>query len=260
MSLTPNGVRLSSKWPGESPMNAASNNEQNVAQTPPGEAWNDPPRPERQPRLSEELAFLIGEFKGGPVRLSEVIAVLHGRAWIMLLLLLSLPFCTPIPLPGFSTPFGFVIALVGFRLALRRKPWLPDWLFHRPLPAQFFPRLLAAARRVVKLLEFFLRPRLTWLLDVGVLHHLYGAMILAAGLFLLLPLPVPLSNTLPALTVVLLAGAMLERDGWAVLAGTAMFLVTLIFFATLAFGGAGALHWLTHGMGDLFPADPDPAP
>jgi hypothetical protein len=85
-------------------------------------------------------------------------------------------------------------------------------------------------------------------------------MIRVAGLLVLLPLPVPLSNTLPALTVVLLAGAMLERDGWAVLAGTTMFLVTLIFFATLAFGGAGALHWLTHGMGDLFPADPDPAP
>lgn len=186
--------------------------------------------------------------------------VLHGRAWIMLLLLLSLPFCTPIPLPGLSTPFGVIIALVGFRLSLRQRPWLPAMLLSRQIPAGFFPRLLGATRKVVKFLEFFLRPRMTWLLDTGVLHHLYGTMLMAAGILLMLPLPVPLSNTLPAMTVVLLAGAMLERDGVAVLAGSAMFLVTLVFFGALALGGAEAVQWLTRGIEHLFPADPNGAP
>lgn len=215
----------------------------------------EPPR-----RLSEELTFLIASFADRPVRLQDVIAVLHGRAWIMLLLVLSLPFCTPIPLPGVSTPFGFVIALIGFRLSLRRKPWLPKMVLNRQIPAGFFPRVLSAARKVVKLLELFLRPRLTWLLDTGVLHHLYGTMIMVAGILLLLPLPVPLTNTLPALTIVFLAGAMLERDGGAVIAGVVMFLVMLAFFGALAFGGAGAVHWLTHGIEHQFPADAGSAP
>lgn len=211
-------------------------------------------------RLSEELTFLIASFADRPVRLQDVIAVMHGRAWIMLLLVLSLPFCTPIPLPGVSTPFGFVIALIGFRLSLRQKPWLPKMLLNRQIPAGFFPRLLSAARKVVKFLELFLRPRLTWLLDTDFLHHLYGAMIMIAGILLLLPLPVPLSNTVPALTVVLLAGAMLERDGVSVIAGVVMFLIMLAFFTALAFGGAEAVHWLTQGIEHLFPADPTAAP
>lgn len=211
-------------------------------------------------RLSEELARLITAFADRPVRLQDVIAVLHGRAWIMLLLVLSLPFCTPIPLPGVSTPFGFIIALIGFRLSLRQKPWLPRSILERELPAGFFPRLLAAARKVLQLLELGLRPRLTWLLDTAWLHHLYGAMIMVAGILLLLPLPVPLSNTVPALTIVLLAGALLERDGVAVLAGLLMFGVMLVFFGALACGGAGAWHWLTQGLEHLFPADPPPAP
>jgi hypothetical protein len=199
-------------------------------------------------RLSEEITFLIATFADRPVRLQDIIRVLHGRAWIMLLLVLSLPFCTPIPLPGVSTPFGFVIALIGFRLSLRQRPWLPKMVLNRQIPAGFFPRVLSAARKVVKLLELFLRPRLTWLLDTGVLHHLYGAMIMVAGILLLLPLPVPLSNTLPAWTVVFLAGGMLERDGGSVIAGLVMFLVMLAFFGVLAFGGAGAVHWLTEGI------------
>ena len=211
-------------------------------------------------RLSEELAFLIAAFADRPVRLQDVIAVLQGRAWIMLLLVLSLPFCTPIPLPGLSTPFGFVIALIGFRLSLRKRPWLPQLLLNRQLPAGFFPRMLSAARKIVKFLELFLCPRIVWLLDTGLLHHLYGAMIMVAGILLLLPLPIPLSNTLPALTVVFLAGAMLERDGGAVIAGLVMFVVMLAFFAALALGGAGAVHWLTHGIEGLFPADTNTGP
>lgn len=211
-------------------------------------------------RLSEELTFLIASFADRPVRLQDVIAVLHGRAWIMLLLVLSLPFCTPIPLPGVSTPFGFVIALIGFRLALRQRPWLPKMLLNRQIPAGFFPRLLSAARKVVKFLELFLRPRLTWLLDTEFLHHIYGAMIMIAGILLLLPLPVPLSNTVPALTIVFLAGAMLERDGVSVIAGLIMFLVMLAFFTALAFGGAEAVQWLTRGIEHLFPADPTQPP
>ena len=230
--------------------------EKNAA--PVSRAVTQPPGPPR--RLSEELTFLIASFADRPVRLQDVIAVLHGRAWIMLLLVLSLPFCTPIPLPGLSTPFGFVIALIGFRLALRQKPWLPKMLLNRQLPAGFFPRLLSAARRVVKLLELFLRPRLTWLLDTNILHHLYGAMIMVAGILLLLPLPVPLTNTLPAFTIVFLAGAMLERDGGAVVAGLVMFVVTVVFFAALALGGTEAVHWMTQGIEHLFPADPKSAP
>ncbi len=229
-------------------------------EAPPTQAQTASQAPSPKRRLSEELTFLIASFADRPVRLADVIAVLHGRAWIMLLLVLSLPFCTPIPLPGFSTPFGFVIALVGFRLSLRQKPWLPKPMLERRLPAGFFPRLLSAARRVVKLLELFLRPRLTWLLDTALLHHLYGAIILIAGILLLLPLPIPLSNTLPAFTVVLLAGAMLERDGLAIIAGLTMFLACLIFFGAIAFGGTEAVQWLTRGIENLFPADQQPAP
>ena len=167
----------------------------------------------RPQRLSEELAFLIAEFAERPVRLREVMSLLHGRAWTMLLIILALPFCTPIPLPGISMPFGLVIAAVGLRLALGQKPWLPPRLLDTKVPPHSFSKVLGATRRLIRFLELFLRPRSAWLLDVKVLQHASGAVILLSGVLLVLPLPIPFTNGLPALTVVLIAGAMLERDG-----------------------------------------------
>lgn len=195
-------------------------------------------------RLSEEIARLVTTFAERPVRLREILETTHGRGYTLLLALLALPFCTPIPLPGLSTPFGIVIALIGFRLSLREKPWLPERLLNTELPPKFFPKFLTATQRLVRGMEFCLRPRWTWLLDAGVLHHAYGAMILVCGVLLLLPLPVPFSNTLPALTVVLLAAAILERDGYFVIAGLVMFTVTIGFFGSLAVSGAAIFDWL----------------
>jgi hypothetical protein len=202
--------------------------------------------------LSEEIARLVASFSERPVRLREIIEITHGRGYTLLLILLALPFCTPIPLPGLSTPFGVVIALIGFRLALREKPWLPERLLNTQLPPTFFPRFLSATRRLMRGLEFCLRPRWTWLLDAGVLHHGYGVVILVCGLFLLLPLPVPFSNTLPALTVVLLAAAMLERDGYFVIAGLVMFTATLGFFGAVFFGGTTVINMLHQWFAGVF--------
>ena len=198
-------------------------------------------------RLSEQLGILLAAFAERSVRLRELLEITHGRGYTMLLILLALPFCTPIPLPGLSLPFGAVIALIGLRLSLRLKPWLPQRLLDTELPQKFFPLLLAAARRLIRWLEFFLRPRWTWLIDFGILHHLYGAIILVCGLCLMLPLPIPFSNGFPALTVVLVSAAILERDGYVVIVGLATFLATLFFLGTVLMGGATAVDWL-HGL------------
>jgi hypothetical protein len=195
-------------------------------------------------RLSEELAALADAFAERSVTLREVMDRLHGRGYTLLLVVLALPFCTPIPLPGLSTPVGLVIALIGLRLSLRLDPWLPARLLNTALPPRFFATLLHAGGRIVRLLEWGLRPRWTILLDQPLLHRAYGLIILASGLLLLLPLPIPFSNALPALVVVLTAGAILERDGYCAVVGLAVFAITVVFFGALVWGGAQAAGWL----------------
>lgn len=203
-----------------------------------------------RPRFSEELRDLAERFAGRPARLAEVLEATHGRGFNLLLVLIALPFLTPIPLPGFSIPFGLVVALIGARLALRQKPWLPPALLERELPAGFLLKVLNAAGRVVRFLEWFLRPRLTFLHEGFIYQRLAGLLLMCSGLYLLLPLPVPFSNGLPAWTVLLLSAAALERDGLCFIAGCVMFGVATAFFALLAFGGAEAFEYLRQSLLD----------
>lgn len=206
-------------------------------------------------RLSGELQRLIGAFSERAVCLREVLEVTHGRGFNLLLLLLAFPFCTPIPLPGVSTPFGLVIAFIGLRLALGQKPWLPARLLDKQLPSRFFPRFLAATRRLVRGLEYFLKPRFIQLMAWRLVRRSMGLIIFCSGLLLLLPLPIPFSNFLPAMTIVLLAAAMLEDDGGVAMAGGGVFILTLAFFSLIFWGGTEVVDWLEERFGGIL--DPD---
>lgn len=206
---------------------------------PPEEPIFPAPSPDGKPRrLSEDLAAIVQEFQRETVTLRELIDQLRGRGHVLLILLLALPFSTPVPLPGLSTPFGLVIALIGLRLALGQKPWLPARLLDTALPPKLFVNVLAAARKILRGFELLLRPRLPWLTGSRTLLQLHALPIFLAALLLLLPLPVPFSNLLPAFSILLLAAGLLERDGLFLLAGHAAFLCAVGFFALLGFAGS----------------------
>jgi hypothetical protein len=207
------------------------------------------PEPAGPRKLSHDLESILREFAVETVTLREIMAVLDGRGYMLLVMLLALPFITPIPLPGLSTPFGLVIALIGMRLALGLKPWLPARLLDRPLSPKLFARVFAAARKVIRGFELFLKPRLPWLTGSPVRLQLHALPIFLSALLLLLPLPVPFSNLLPALSILLIAAGLLERDGLFIVAGHAAFAGAVVFFVFLALAGAEGFdafrRWMT---------------
>ena len=215
------------------------------------------PRPAgRGPRLSAELHALNQRFGQEPVSLGEVIDVMGERAYSLLLVLLALPFFTPVSLLGISTVVGAVIAYLGLRLMLGLRPRLPGTLRARRLPPRFFGRILRGAEHVIRFFERITRRRLTRLATDDWMHRAIGAGIVAAALFLMAPLPVPFSNFLPAVAIAALAVGRMEEDGGLVLAGFVMLLVTAVFFALLAFFGVEVVEWVHQWFG----AHTGPAP
>jgi hypothetical protein len=199
--------------------------------------------------FSQELRVLTEQFGDRPVRLGEIMEATRGRGFRLLLVLISLPFLTPIPLPGLSTVFGLVVTVIGTRLALGQKPWLPHRLLQRELPPRFLGRMLGAASRIVRVLEYLMKPRMVFMQEHAGFRRVSGALIALSGILLLVPLPVPFSNFLPALTVVLLAAGSLERDGLFFIGGCVAFVVTVAFFTLLALGGVEVVDQIRQFLG-----------
>lgn len=215
---------------------------------------NEFPLPAQNPnRLSAELLALSEALKAdAEVRVGDLLIRLEGRVYTLLLVLLSLPFCQPVALPGVSTPFGVIIALLGLRFALRQKPWLPRKALDWRVPTHVIPVILKACGKLLRALEKLLHPRLSGIFEYPLTQFFVGMTICASGALLLLPLPIPFSNLLPALTVVLLAASTSERDGVMLMAGGVVFLLTLVFFALIFLGGAEVAMWLKAYFGRFF--------
>ncbi len=139
----------------------------------------------------------------------ELQAALKGRGVAMLLLLLALPFCL-VPVPGLSTPFGLAVLLIGIRIMFRQKPWLPKFIRQRRISAPRLMKVLSGGIRFAKLMEKIVKPRMHFLHSWPGAMNLIGLGIAAGGLLLLLPLPIPFSNMVPAWAVVLLTAGMME--------------------------------------------------
>lgn len=215
--------------------------------TPPAAAGTSvivPADPARPRKLSEEFALILREFEVETVTLREVLGVLHGRGFVLLIMLLALPFCTPIPLPGVSTPFGLIIAIIGARLVFGAKPWLPARLLDTRLPPATFAKVFAVTRKIIVGFERLLRPRLLGVTASGRLLQLHALPIVICALLLLLPLPVPFSNAIPAWGIMLISGGLLERDGVFIIAGHITALLAMAFFAAIALFGVEAFDFI----------------
>lgn len=183
-----------------------------------------PPR-----KLSAELADLRVRVAERAVTIRELLYVLRGRAYMLLVILLTLPFLLPLPLPGLSTPFGLAIVLICLRLALGQRPWLPMSVQRRQLPAGFIPRLLDLAAKIIGWLERVLRPRWLVLTEHAIIRQLHALVMVAGAAILLLPLPIPFSNGLPAWSILLVASGLLERDGRAIALGYVVFALSVLY-------------------------------
>lgn len=189
------------------------------------------------------LAFATG-LDGERMTLGTLVDRLGDRAFGLIILFLALPCCIP-GVPGLPSIFGIPMALLAAQLvAGRHQVWLPTWVRRRSIKRTVFVRMMQAAYPFLQRVERFIRPR--WIaLTGGRSERLAGLWMLLMAMSVCLPLPA--TNTAPAMAIALMAIGFLERDGLAVLAGVVLGVIGLGLIA-LTYGG---LAWLTVWLASL---------
>lgn len=177
-----------------------------------------PDAPEATLPLSAVLRD-IADHREARISVAELTEKFGGRAIGALIFLFGLACMLPLP-PGATTIFGFPLVLLAPQLIIGASaPWLPQKLKTQTVATADLQRGLPRFIRALRKVEAISRPRLTLLLNpLG--ERVIGVVCLVLALVLILPIPG--GNILPAMAVSTLAFALIQRDGLIALVGYAL--------------------------------------
>lgn len=165
-------------------------------------------------RLWAILRSLARDTSRERVSVGDLLDTLHDRAFGALIFIFAFPNILPTP-PGTSAILAAPLVFLTAQMMLGRKPWLPGFIANRSMARKDFA---AMTERVVPWLaraERLLRPRLITLASPPI-EYIVGAICFLLSIVLLLP--IPLGNMLPAFAICLFSLGILGRDGvWIVL-------------------------------------------
>lgn len=178
----------------------------------------------RGPKLSEILFAIANDTSRERVSVADLLAVMQDRAVGALMFVFALPNVLPTP-PGTSTVLGAPLIFLTAQLALGLKPWLPAVIADRSMARTDFAAVINKAAPWLAKAEALLRPRLGRLVQPPAE---YAIGLICFLLAVILFLPIPLGNMLPALAICLFSLGVVEKDGAWILAGLATTIVSLV--------------------------------
>jgi hypothetical protein len=184
-------------------------------------------------RFSQDIKSLLHKLAEQPLTLGDILTDTSERGFSLVIALLVLPFLFPMP-PGLTGPFGGACLLLSMQMVLgRRSPWLPKQIANYKFPRSFAQIILQNLKRVTKVLEKIARPRLSKVADNPWTWRLNGFCI--SWLTVLLISPIPLTNPIPTVGILILAVATVESDGLLMCVGYVLTVLISLFFGFIGY-------------------------
>ncbi len=189
-----------------------------------GSAWVEPER------TSGIIARLARETQADSISVGQILEALKDRGFGVIIILFALPNAI-IPL---AWVLGAPILLFAGQLILgQSKPWLPEIMRRQEIPRQTFTKIAGYVVRYLSMMERWLKPRWGGLTS-GPMERVIGLWLVFLTLVLLVP--VPFGNALPAFAISIVAAGLIEKDGIAIVVGSLAGLAGTFYVAALLGG------------------------
>ncbi|MCG9891151.1 MAG: exopolysaccharide biosynthesis protein [Thermosynechococcaceae cyanobacterium MS004] len=206
-------------------------------------------------QLSKDLhRYFIESPSTEQVTLANVLELSGERTFGFLFVLLALPSALPIPAAGYSVPFGIVMLLLALQLILGAKtPWLPSKVMNHAIPLTKIQGLVKSGIPWLQRIERLSKPRLTVVCTSRTGQTVLGLAIALMAISMMIPIPG--TNTLPAMGIFVTGFGLLDDDGAISLAGLGVCLMGAILSSSilyaLAVGGTSLYDWLKASVSGL---------
>ncbi|NER81869.1 MAG: exopolysaccharide biosynthesis protein [Leptolyngbya sp. SIO1D8] len=203
-------------------------------------------------RLSAELErFFFDESRAKRVTLADILNLSGERTFGFLFVLLALPSALPVPAPGYSIPFGVLLLLIAGQLVIGlRRPWLPRRLLRWGFDLETVQKMAKAATPWLQRIEMLSRPRLTPICTSYPGRFLMGLAIAVMSVSMMIPIPG--TNTLPAIGIFVIGFGLLDDDGAISLAGLTLCILAGSLSGVILFAGVKGTSAAVKFLLDLF--------
>lgn len=173
---------------------------------------DETPRP-----ISQVLLDLQQTLPAEKVCSFDLLEALHERGFGFLLFIFALPAALPLPGLGVNLIIAAPLLFLTAQQAMGRHTiWIPEKIKYKSISRSRYEAMMKAAIPWVRRLEFFIRPRLGFITQ-GIFSNVIG--VLGVIMALSICIPLPLTNTVPAFGIALMAIGVVMRDGIAVITG-----------------------------------------
>lgn len=183
----------------------------------------------RPRRLSEIVRSISAE---DDITVGKLAESLGERAFGALMFIFAVPNIIPTP-PGTSAILGLPLVFLTWQVMIGRQTlWLPAVVRERRISRDLLQTFVSKMTPVMARLERVLKPRLGFLVNTNLAERALG--LVAFPLSLILFLPIPLGNMLPAAAIACLALGLAERDGVAVGFGYVLSVASVALLAAIS--------------------------
>lgn len=153
------------------------------------------------------------------ITVGEIIDRTRQAGFGVMLALLAL---LAMPVPGMSVLFGLVIALGALQMIIGfDRPWMPKSVRRHRVSVRTLKWLSLRVAHWTRGVEKVIRPRFEFVTR-GLFLPTCGLCVLFEALGLALPLPIPFSNSIFSIPIIVYAVALLEADGLLMVFGYAL--------------------------------------
>ncbi len=186
----------------------------------------------RRMRTSRILRKIADDTTNERISIRYLLETLGDRAIGALMLVFAFPNVMPTP-PGTSAILGAPLVFLAAQLTFGMKPWLPAVIADRSMARADFAAIINKAHPWLTWAERLLKMRISFLTEPP-FEYFVGLLCLILAVVLLLP--VPFGNMLPALSICIFCFGILGRDGVWTLAGIVSFAVSMVIAGGVIYG------------------------
>lgn len=210
-----------------SPMNSMHSDSSN-------ETYEDEPVSDTLERVAKEYG------QSSRITMDELIFSLRHRGFGLLMLVLVLPNCVPVPIPpGGSTLLSIPLFFIALQMLWgKHSPWLPKWLRRQSFERKTVDKIVTVATPKLRWVEKFLKPRWSFT-STKTGEQIVGFIWLIFAISIAIPLP--MTNFIPGIGTLVMALGLLGRDGVVVIIGAIIGFAGVTFTTLLLTVGAEAV-------------------